>query len=566
MEGYIKGNIDVAWWVRQIRLGIEYRKKCCYEDKWDQWRAFYRGQWRPGVLPSNIFFKMVRTVVPRIYFRNPSVSITSTKPGIENLVFAQILERVDNKLFKVMGLKKQIKTITQNAFMFGTGFGKLGFGSEYLPTPEMIGPTEKGKTKKGEAVEYNANVATNMPWFLSVHPGNVIVPAGLARYEDARWTAHEVYRPIEDLKADNRFKNTDHLTANIRANYGTSKTELPLTSPPVDQACLYEIRDKKTAEVFVLNPYYTERELLRTQDEFLLQNTIPIYPVVFNEDDTFFWGVPDSQILEPLQLELNETRTLIMQHRRLAIIKLIAKAGSITKEEAAKLISSDVKAIAFANDVNAIQPVNVGGIPPDLIMAENLTMNDVRETIGFSRNEFGEFKPGSKSPTATEVDAVRASSEIRVDERRDMLADMLVQMTGDMHRIIFNHWKVDQVVELVGPGGVPLWVTFRGEMLKKGQYEVNIDPDTAIPQTKDLREAKALALYRELKQNPLINPYKLTQHLLREMHGVAFDDLMEGLPQALGMSPQTPMNIGQYSQVMQKANSAGIPPASQRIQ
>ena len=45
--------------------------------------ALVQGERRKGILPSNVYFKMLRTLIPRVYYRNPSVSLTPKKPGLE---------------------------------------------------------------------------------------------------------------------------------------------------------------------------------------------------------------------------------------------------------------------------------------------------------------------------------------------------------------------------------------------------------------------------------------------------------------------------------------------------
>jgi hypothetical protein len=146
---------------------------------------------------------------------------------------------------------------------------------------------------------------------------------------------------------------------------------------------------------------------------------------------------------------------------------------------------------------------------------------------------------------------VKAASEIRVDERRDMLADMLTETVNDIHPLIFNHWTKNQVLDVVGPFGIRLWVAFTPTMLKRGQYTTKIDPDTSVPRTKDLRTQEAVQMYTILKENPLIDPVQLTRYLLREMHGVDFDEMMRPL-QGAGMSPDQPANINQATQLMQQ--------------
>jgi len=220
------------------------------------------------------------------------------------------------------------------------------------------------------------------------------------------------------------------------------------------------------------------------------------------------------------------------------------------------MISEDVAAVVMMagdprTDIHAMQ---VSNIPQDLILAGREIMQDVRETIGFSRNQFGEYNSRSGDTTATEAQIVRMASEIRVDERRDIVADSIVGFVQDMHSIIFNHWTTDQVMEVVGPGGVPVWIRFRGQDFLRGggRYTVKVDPDSSVPDTKQVREQRAVGLYNILKTNPLIDPMKLTQYLLHELHGTQFDDMMRMLPPP-AEAPQGPMSPAQFGNMIQSS-------------
>jgi len=116
MSEETKRKPSYTWWETQINAGIEFRKRYAYEGRWPVWRAYYRGDWENYVLPVNYFFSLLRALVPRVYFKNPAVSITPAMPGLLNAVFAQILERVDNKLLRAMKVKQHIKKMVQDAF------------------------------------------------------------------------------------------------------------------------------------------------------------------------------------------------------------------------------------------------------------------------------------------------------------------------------------------------------------------------------------------------------------------------------------------------------------------
>lgn len=554
-------KVDKDYWISQVNGGINFRKKYAHEERWPTWRAYYRGMWEGDILPVNLFFTLVRTVVPRVYFRNPGISVAPAKPGLLNAAFAQILERVDNKLITTMRIKEELKKIIHNSFMFGTGCGKLGFGAAYTPSPDPAAEKVEAPLvgrRKDESIEYSYLVRPNMPWFMSVSPGALIVPDGYASWHDMPWVANEIERTLEDVKADPRFKYTDELRPTMKKMSGHHGMR---TEHTVEVVKMFEIRDKKWERVIVIAQDSPDKPLYVGEDELQYGNTVPMFPLIFNEDDEVFWGIPESMILEPHQLELNEINTQMMKHRRFALVKLLIEEGAMDKTEAQKLFKEGAPSVAWTKGPpkQAIDQIQVANIPQDLVMSKQDVLQTVREQVGFGRNQFGEYYPKSRDVTATEAKIVETATAIRVDERRDMVADLMVDVFKGIHRVIFNYWDQEEVVEIVGPAGVPLWVQFKGSMLREGAYEVSVDPDTMIPQTKDMRMQKAVGTYQILKENPLIDPMKLTKYLLREMHGVQYDDLMRGMPKGTGATQQRPLNVGQYTGVLGNAQRLGLP-------
>jgi hypothetical protein len=470
------------------------------------------------------------------------------------MAFARIIERMDNKMIQQMKVKKQMKAMVQDAFMFGTSVGKLGFGAQFTAVP-IPGGTGAPVGRGGERFEYSSLIFDNMPWFRRVRTGDFVVPWGTSDIDDTRWEAEWIKRDVDDVKSDPRFRNTGSLSSGNRTSLdvtGLSRHNHELNRP--DMVELLEIRDKKFKKVIVFAPFSVEKPLLFEDDTLQDQGQTPNFALKFNPDDEVFWGVPDSIILEPHQLEINEIRTLQMKHRRMSLVKLLAQKNSISESEAAKLVSQDVTPVIWTEDSpeSAVKVLTVSDIPAGLIQAQEIVQQDVRDTMGFSRNQSGEFS-GAKShagPTATEAAIVQQASEIRVDERRDEVADLLVDMVGMMNTVIFQHWTSEQVIDVIGPHGIPLWVKFRPDMLRRGVYEIKVDPDNSIPRTRELRMQTALALYERLKTNPIIDPVQLTQYLLHELQGTQFDGMMRQLPGGAGLSPQNPLSVDQFAGVL----------------
>ena len=558
IEGYRKKRPDTPYWEEQIKAGEEFRNKFAYESEWDKWRAFYRGNWAPGVMPLNLFYTFLRSVVPRVYFRDPTVSVSPAKPGLENALFARILERVDNKMLRRMKFKQQMKGVVQDAFLFGTGVPKLGFGGFFSPT---ILDDEPGPplVAEGTSVEYFTGAEDFMPWISRTPPGNFVVPSGITSFEHARWTAEKIIRPLDDVQRDPRLENTAQLHS-FESKDTVDAIDIGQLIRPIKMVKLYEVRDKATGKVFVYAPDHKgdNKILFFGDDRFLLSyGGFNHFPIIFNEDDEVFWGLPESKILEPMQLEINEIKTQIMRHRRMALVKLLVKKKTMTVQEAEKMVSEDVAAVVWVegqgNIDNMVKEFKTT-IPPELFIAADLLLQDVREQIGFSRNQFGEFNSRSGDTTATEANIVKMATEIRIDERRDAVADRVVEIVEMMHGILFDNWGVEQIVDVIGPGGVPIWIKVRGELLKKGRFSVKVDPDSSIPETRAVREQRALQLFQMLRENPLVDPIKLTQYLLTELKGPQFDDMMKMLPQP-GQQPDRPIEVGDFAGLM--ANSMG---------
>ena len=555
---YNTTRFNHSWWTDQIKAGDAFREKYAREKSWPTWRKYYRGDWSSNILPVNFFFSILRALVPRVYFKNPAVSIQPTKPGLPIAIFSQILERIDNKLLRSMKVKKQIKKMIQDAFLCGVGIGKLGFGAQFSPSPVSSG-VEAPLGRRWGKVEYKSGILPNMPWFSRTSPGNFTVPSGCEDIDDSMWVAHKVTRPLQDVKDDPRLGNTSKL---VGTQYLTPRAESSIrVAKPIEMIDLFEIRDRKFGRVIVMSegggneeskkPHYIGDDDLQTLGGY------PLFPLIFNNDDEVFWGVPDAGIIEPQQLEMNEIRTQTMKHRRVALVKLLIGQNAMPLSEIEKMTNEEVLAAVQCTDVNQVKPMQVGDIPAALFVAGDQVRSDIRELVGFSRNQMGEMENKSERTTATEASIVQMASELRVDERRDIVADLLADLVTAQHEIIFNFWQKEQVIDVIGPGGIPFWITFVPEMLKGGAYEVSVDAESSMPESRRGRETKAIQVYQILKENPLIDPQNLTKYLLREMHGVQYDDLMRGVQPGAGL--QRPLDIGEYGRVMSNASKIGLP-------
>lgn len=539
-------------WMTHIRKGERYREIYGKSKHWKKWWKFYRGEFgSQELMPVNLFFSFARSIVPRIYFRNPQVSVIPLRPGY--YLQAKILERLDNRLIRETGCKNELRAIGLDAFLFGTGILKFGYDSEFGYDPESAKLVEGGyETGSGEVgpdepppvdfaaippqhlpakerIEYNFNVQSGWPWVQRISPASFVVPWGTARLEFAPWCAHSVVRHIDDVKADPKYENTDELSPTLREvpnpfedkddGYAIDGSGLYAEDTSVDEYVkLWEIYDAKTSKIYVIADGYDK--FLRVDDFPLLEMGYPFKALTFNTDNDHFWGIPDSVNLEPLQLELNGIRTQSKFHRILSKVKFLYRKNAIKQEELMKLLSNAELGIGIEVDGDLDSAVRVlsGHIPPDLTRASREIREDMREILGFSRNQLGEFDASSRR-TATEANIVQQASAIRIDERRDAMADVLLYAVQVFNWYIFHNWNEQRVEQIVGPDGIRYWTSFIGENLR-GEYGYRIDPDNTLPVTAETRRAQAMQLAQMFANDPEVNSLELKRHLFTQFEGL----------------------------------------------
>ena len=555
----MKADIDV--WTDAIQKGVRYKENFGNSKRWSTYRDYGRGKFpgynstSGGILPYNVTYSQKRGMVPQIYFRNPFMNVTpNNKPGID--IQARVVESIDNWLIQELGIKQTFKTMVQDAYYCNRGICKIGYDGLWseMVTPEdrklaeELGiPVDHMSKDKKERVEYNVNVQPGMPWGARIIPDVFIVPFGVRTLSDCPWVDHVVLRSLADVKADRKYKNTKNLEGthmellNKDPQRADFYRELGSNGDLVE---IHEIRDYKRKEIKAFVPGYDE--WIRPPAEDVLQiDGLPFVDFTFNEDCEYYWGPSDVQIFEPQQLEINEARTQAMYHRRIALVKFLVEAGMIDDPEIDKMLSDTVgPVVKVKGDPSKVVAMLQPHIPADLTQWSSLVESDVRSLMGQGRQQQGEAPPGRR--TAEEMRNVQAASDVRMDERRDIVADALVLMMRKVNQIIFERWTTEKVVQVVGIDAARYWVSYKGSE-NKSEYNLRVDVESMTPKTKMMKKREIVELIQALSKNPRANIDYLMQMLLREYEWV---DAMKVLPQAQETMGQ-PMAQQQFMQQQQ---------------
>lgn len=565
----------VEWWQEEIKKGLLYQELYGRPSEWRRFRAYYRHQWAPGTsMPLNMIFSIIRSMIPQVYFRNPRIFVTPTKPGME--MHAKTVEAVDNYLLRELGIKEQMKRIIRDAGIQGSSVLWRGYDSEFGYDTSNLDPMTGDSTltyldKKGYRIEYNQYVNPGMPWAMRSDLESTVLPWGCRDVKNAEWVALRVIRKLDDVKADPKYRGATSLPP-VKISRGNQDNEMTRLFENDEYCELWEIHDVKTGSIKVVVLDYPK--FLRDEDDELQIEGLPFHWFVFNEDPIFPWGIPDARIIEPQQLEMNESRKLAMYHRRVAIMKMLYKKGAIKPEEIEKLLDEDVKAaIAVESDSGSIREAIEfvqSSVPQDLHQWVDILRNDMREITGYSRNQMG--MPMGDRTTATEAKIVSGAHEIRVDERRDQAADFLTDVVRGINQTVFKFWNTRRVVQIVGPSGLPGWVQYTGEEIK-GEYNYRVDPNNGMPISGETRKqdgAQLLQLWGAIGKGAPPPP-ELSKFIFSNYEGINVDALVQQLSLMFGQnvagmpggSPENPATLGQALQggpgVSPALASAGAP-------
>jgi len=247
----------------------------------------------------------------------------------------------------------------------------------------------------------------------------------------------------------------------------------------------------------------------------------------------YYWGPSDVQIIEPQQLEVNEARTQAMYHRRVALIKFLIEEGRMDDSEVDKMLSENVAPACFVKGaprevVSLLQP----HMPQDINQWTEIIRSDVRELLGHSKQQMGELPPGRR--TAKEIDVVQRAHDIRMDERRDIVADALGKLVRKINQVIFDRWDQTQVAQVVGVDGAKYWVEYDKKNIA-GEYDIKVDVESMTPMTKAAKKRDILQVIQAVGKNPRANIDVLMRMLLREYEWM---DAMSVLPEAVETQQQ----------------------------
>lgn len=568
-----------------------WRQQEGYDDTWRRMVDLYKGRhFQAGLddedrIAINMAFSTVNTIYPSITINHPKIEIYANRDEDEDR--ATIAEAVVNYWWKHYDFRTPFRRATKDFLILGHGWVKVGY--RYVEGEDDKTPDEKAmefnqladeadqyaeqnpemaaELPTDEEIEANISdtkvvVHEDRPYIERVDPFDMYVDPEATCMDDARWIAQRIIRPIEDVKADKRYKEGIRrkvsADATVRSEW-LSQDERKRMDSDIDRVTVYEFYDLKAGTVCA----FTEGA-----SDFLIDPR-PM-PYAFGHPFEFignyeipgdFYPMGDLEMIEGVQQELNKTRSQMMNHRKKYGRKYLFRASALSPEGREGLESNyDNVAIEVVDDNMPLQdiilPVPITPMSSDLYQYSDIVEADIDRISGV--NEYGRGGSSEMKRTATEAAMIQDAANARSADKLAVIEVSIGRIASKVLALAQQYMTGTQVARIIGSESQQLWIEFSYEDIA-GEFDFSVEGGSTQPQNETFRRQQAISMMNSLGPmiGTVIDPAAIAKYVLQFGFGVK-------TPGKFLLPQQPAMPSGQPGQSPQGPPSQGAPPEAQQ--
>jgi hypothetical protein len=572
----------------QSQLLAEYRREVRRSKRWradnydDDWRRFidlYRGKQVNGEggdrLIVNMVFSTINVLGPAVAVNNPRFVVNARRP--ESAPQAVITEEVLNYIWRTYRYQEDFRLALHDWLITGHGWVKIGYKFTKPPEEKKIkdgaddsnapattddygddyGIDDREDTEGN--VESEMHTAVDRPFVERMSVFDMFVDPDARHPKEWAWVAQRIWRPVEDVKVDERYSSTARNRVSTKkwsrwSGDGDSdarndtKNNRPMGFVEVIE--YYDVK-RNTVSTFSLSG---ESDNDRDNGFLIKPKKMPYamgQPFVMlraYEVPDYFYPMGDVEQIESLQLELNETRSQMMNHRKRFQRKWLYEKDAFDRDGVAALESdvdnTMIPVISDGNIANVITPLPAVITPSDFYDQSSLISADLDRVSGVSDYQRAGTQANVKR-TATEAamigDAANSRSQDRLAKVETMLAGIGERLIGLMQQYMTGE-QVARIVTMPGKA----WVNYDADFIQ-GEFDYEVAAGSTEPMNETFRRQSALQLVdasMPFLQMGVANPVGLYMQVLQKGFGVKDVSglVMQPPPPEQGGAPPEQMN------------------------
>lgn len=565
-------NADIlSGYQTSIRKSKEWRKQEQSDDTWQRLIDMYRGRHYDSFSTEdrilvNVAFATINVIAPSVSVNNPKIAVNAIWP--EAAPMALITEAVINHWWKRYEVKPQFRRAVKDFLIVGHGWLKSGY--KFVEESYVIEGDGANTPGVDNVAESTTVVLEDRPFVDRVSPFDMFVDPDATSMADLRWIAQRIRRPLNAVKRDKRYSATarGQVTAPTWKKNSTASGDKDVYDKQQEYVEVWEFYDLVRGTVSV----FTEGESFLIAPKAMPYAFGHPFTMLRNYDiPDEFYPMGDLEAIEPLQRELNETRTQMMNHRKKFARKYLYRKDRFDTEGREALESDvDNTMVPTVGDqplLDAVTQFPSLISPPEFYNQSSLIRDDMTNVSGVSEYQAGGMPEIRR--TATEAGIIADASNARAADKLATIESAIGSVAKHLIALAQQYMTQEQVVRFTGPNSEPVWVKFTKDHIA-GEFDFDVEGGSTAPTNESFRRQSALQMVDALApfiQAGVIDPQKVVEHVLQFGFGVKDPGSFMAQPGAVGpdgqplppeaqqgmppegmppdgMSPQQPMPMG----------------------
>ena len=574
----------------KLDSSARWRDEMGYDALWRRMVDLYRGKHWPRTTVSkedliavNLAFSTVNVIAPAVSVNHPKIVVTPNKPEDEDR--SAFVEAVVNHLWRHHDFRKPFRRAVKDFLIFGHGWLKVGwkfleqerelgeaerdelFAEATVETdmfamenPEMAGDLPDNEQMMASVPLTTMAVVEDQPFIERVSPYDIYIDPEATCIEDAQWIAQRITRPLDEAKKDKRYK------ASVRKNLSADSMLNPMYAPTdreeqnqylagvVERTVIYEFYD-------IVNN--TMSVVPQSGGEFLV-DPMPMpyaygqpFVMLRNYDvPDYFYPMGDLEAIESLQLELDKTRSQLMNARKRYARKYLYHERSFGPEGREALESEDDGRLVPVVDENKplseiVVPMPQIPLSPEIYNLSAIIEQDINTVSGVSEYARGSMPEIRR--TATEASIIADAQNARAADKLAIVEIGIGHLARRVIQLMQQYMTGEQMAQVSAAGGETLFVPFARDDIV-GEYDFSVEGGSTQPMNETIRKQQAVSLMNAVAPlvGIVIDPAALAKYVLQTGFGVKNPDkfiIQQQTPQdmeaASAEAGAAPMPFGQ---------------------
>ena len=526
-----------------------WRKDEGYDATWRRLVDLYKGKQFDSYSEDdrvlvNMAFSAVNVIAPSIAVNFPKITVNAVRA--ENAANAVIAEAVVNYWWRFRDIRGEFRRTVKDFIVTGHGWMKVGYR---FVEEEVVGEDTDPSDPMADGGELSTQtvILEDSPFAERVSPFDIFVDPDATSMKDIKWIAQRIRRPIKDVQSDRRYSKAarDQVKQMAISRYADDPSRKKINDKSLGYAEIWEFYDVSNRTMCVF---------AEESDKFLVAPMAMPYAfgqpfVMLRNYDVpdCFYPMGDLEQIEPLQQELNETRTQMMNHRKRFARKYLYKESAFDQLGRTALESQDDNVmVPVTTDEplgNVIAPMPAIINPPEFYNQSELISSDITQISGVA-----EFMSGGAPEirrTATEINMIQDAYNARTADKLATVELAIAEVGRRMLALARQFMTGEQVARIMGKDGEPAWVTFDRDYLA-GDFDFEVAAGSTQPHNESFRRQMALQMVDAMAPfvgAGVVNMRELAAYVLQNGFGVKNPEqfMMQEQPPAMPMAGAPPM-------------------------